>query len=241
MTGKQYHELIDQATTFEEALNSALGIVNPMVFGHKGNPLLILVIDEVIYIDGDFTKGEITEDTLKSFYKAVLLLHGNLILLSDFTNKNDRFTKRASSIHLKMINEIKSLEDKAVNINCSDLQDKDNYLNIWKKLLKSIIYLCSEYSSNRDASQNNVSNSNKNFLLKPIHFLKIPLSWLKKILFTEIYIKWQTGSAAENGNPNQQQSSPPVNQSGVSLEMIHMAIIMSVVFIGLILALTVFR
>lgn len=241
MTGKQYDELIDQATTFEEALNSALGIVNLMVFGGQGNSLLMLVIGEVIHIDGDFTKGKITQLTFQSFYKAVLLLHGNLILLSDFTNKDNTFKEKASTIHFKIIKEIINLEREVATSRHDDFKEKDKYLNIWKKLLKNIVYLCSEYSSNRDASQNNVSNSNKNFLFKPIHFPKISLSWLKKLLFTRISFKWQTGSVAENDNPNQSQSPPPANQSGVSLEMIHMAIIMSIVFIGLILALTVFR
>lgn len=238
MTGKQDHELIEQATTFEGALNSALEVVNSMVFSHKGNQL-IFVMDEVKYIDIDFTKGEITRDTFQSFYKAVLLLHGNLILLSELTNKNEGFTKRARVIHLNIINEIKSLEHEVLKMGRCDLQDKDKYLDIWKKLLKNIIYLCRQYSENRNASQNNVKN--ESFWLKLRQFPKIPLSWLKKILSTKIDFKFQTGSVAENDNPNQPQSPPPANQSGVSLEMIHMAIIMSVVFIGLILALTVFR
>ena len=226
--------------TFEEALNSALGIVNPMVFWHKGNSLL-LVMEEVRNTDEDFTKIKIKICTFESFYKAVLLLHSNLILFSDFTNKDNTFTKKTSKIHFKIINEIINLEGEVGTSGHYDCKEKDKYLNIWKKLLKNIVYLCSEYSSNRDASQNNVSNSNKNFLLKPIHFPRISLSWLKKILSTRISFKLQTASVAENGNPNQSQSPPPANQSGVSLEMIHMAIIMSVVFIGLILALTVIR
>ncbi len=242
MTGKQYHELIEQATTFKNALTSALSIVNPIMFGPEGHPLLILVIDEVKDIDRNFTKGEIAKHTLESFYKAVLLLHSCLILFSDFTNKDNTFKEEASKIHLIIINEIRGLEREVIKNGHDHFKDKDKYLNIWKKLLKSIVYLCYEYSSNRDASQNNnISNSNKNFLLKPIHFPKIPLSWLKKLLFTRISFKWQTGSAAENGNHNQPQSPPPENSPGVSLEMIHMAIIMSVVFIGLILALTVIR
>jgi|JI7StandDraft_1071085.scaffolds.fasta_scaffold55890_3 hypothetical protein len=239
MTGKQYHELIDQATTFEEALNSALGIVNPMVFGHKGNPLLILVIDEVIYIDGDFTKGEITEDTLKSFYKAVLLLHGNLILLSDFTNKNDRFTKRASSIHLKMINEIKCLKQEVLKRGHCDLQDKDKYLNIWKKLLKNIVYLCSEYSKNRNASQNNVKH--QGFWSKPRHLPKISLGWFKSLHFPSVSIKWERDLATEDDTSNHPQSSPSKNKSGVSRQRTHIAIAIIVFVIGITLALTVFR
>lgn len=240
MTGKQYHESIDQATTFENALASALNVVNPMVFSHN-NQLISLIFNEVKYIDKNFQEGEIKICTFESFYTAVLLLHSNLILFSDFTNKDNIFTEKASKIHFKIINEIINLEREVATSGHYDFKEKDKYLNIWKKLLKNIVYLCSEYSSNRDASQNNVSNSNKNFLLKPIHFPRISLSWLKKLLSTRISFKLQTASVAENDNPNQSQSPPPANQSGVSLEMIHMAIIMSVVFIGLILALTVIR
>ena len=239
MTGKQYDESINKATTFEDALGFALSIVNPMMFGGQGNSLLILVMKEVKDIDGDFTKREIKICTFESFYKAVLLLHSNLILFSDFTNKDNIFTEKASKIHFKIINEIINLEREFATSGHPDSKEKDKYLNIWKKLLKNIVYLCYEYSSNRDASQNNVNN--KNFLFKPIRFPKISLSWLKKILSTKIDFKFQTGSVAENDNPNQSQSPPPANQSGVSLEMIHMAIIMSIVFIGLILALTVIR
>ncbi len=241
MTGKQYHEPIDQATTFENALASALNVLNPMVFSHN-NQLISLIVSEVKCIDEDFRKRQIGIYTFRSFYKAVLLLHSILILFSDFTNKDNTFKEEASKIHFKMINEIISLENEVLKRGYYDYQDKDKYLNIWKKLLKNIVHLCYEYSSNRDASQNNnISNSNKNFLLKPIHFPKIPLSWLKKLLFTRISFKWQTGSAAENGNHNQPQSPPRENSPGVSLEMIHMAITMIVVFIGLALALTVFR
>jgi hypothetical protein len=239
MTGKQYDESINKATTFEDALGFALSIVNPMMFGDQGNSLLMLVMKEVKDIDGDFTKREIKICTFESFYKAVLLLHSTLILFRASTNKDNTFTKKTSEIHFQIINEIINLEREVGTSGHYDFKEKDKYLNIWKKLLKNIIHLCYQYSKNRDSSQNNVNN--KNFLPKLRHFLKISLSWLKKLLFTRISFKWQTGSAAENANHNQPQSPPPENSPGVSLEMIHMAITMIVVFIGLALALTVFR
>lgn len=237
MTGKQYHESIDKATTFENALGFALSIVNPMMFGHKGNSLLMLVMKEVKDIDEDFTKRAIKICTFESFYKAVLLLHSSLILFSDFTNQNNTFTEKASRIHLKIINEIINLECEVGTSSHYDFKEKDKYLNIWKKLLKSIISLCSEYSSNRDASQNNVRN--QGFWSKPRYLPKFSLEWFKSLHFPSISIKRQRDLATEDDTSNQPQSPPSENKS--SRDMIRIAIAMGVVFIGLILALTVIR
>ncbi|MEG3844947.1 hypothetical protein [Microcoleus sp. herbarium14] len=237
MTGKQYDESINKATTFEDALGFALSIVNPMMFGGQGNSLLMLVTKEVKDIDGDFTKREIKICTFESFYKAVLLLHSTLILFRASTNKDNTFTKKTSEIHFQIINEIINLEREVGTSGHYDFKEKDKYLNIWKKLLKNIIHLCYQYSKNRDSSQNNVNN--KNFLPKLRHFLKISLSWLKKLLFTEISIKRQRDSATEDDTSNQPQSPPSENKS--SRDMIRIAITVIVLVIGITLALTVFR
>lgn len=238
MTGKQYDESIDKATTFENALGFALSIVNPMMFGHKGNSLLILVMEEVKHIDEDFTKREIKICTFESFYKAVLLLHSNLILFNDFTNKNNTFTEKASKIHFQIIKEIINLEREVGTSGHYDFKEKDKYLNIWKKLLKNIIHLCYQYSSNRDASQNNVNN--KNFLFKPIHFPKFSLEWFKSLHFPSVSIKWQRDLATEDDTSNQPQSPPSENNKS-SRDMIRIAITVIVLVIGIALALTVFR
>ena len=239
MTGKQYHESIDQTTTFEKALNSALCIVNPMMFGDKDNSLLMLVMEEVIHIDEDFTKREIKICTFESFYKAVLLLHSILIFFSDFTNKDNTFTEEASKIHFQIINEIINLEREVARSGHYDFKDKDKYLNIWKKLLKNIIYLCSEYSSNIDASQNNVRN--QGFWSKPRYLPKFSLEWFKSLHFPSISIKRQRDLATEDDTSNQPQSPPPENPPGVSHDMIRIAITIIVLVIGITLALTVFR
>ncbi|MCC3423849.1 MAG: hypothetical protein JGK24_10010 [Microcoleus sp. PH2017_29_MFU_D_A] len=238
MTGKQYHESIDQATTFENALASALNVVNPMVFSHN-NQLISLIFNEVEYIDKNFQEGEIKICTFESFYTAVLLLHSNLILFSDFTNKDNIFTEKASKIHFKIINEIINLEREVATSGHYDFKEKDKYLNIWKKLLKNIVYLCSEYSRNRNASQNNVRN--QGFWSKPRHLPKFSLEWFKSLHFPSVSIKRERDLATEDDTSNHPQSSPSKNKSGVSRQMTHIAIAIIVFVIGITLALTVFR
>ena len=245
MTGEKNNESIDIATTFEEALTSALNVVTSMLFWNENNHL-ISIFNEVKAIDEDFKKGEITKYTLIYFYNAVLLLHSNLILFSDFSNKTYKFTQEASRIHLKMIGDIKSLESQALTKG-NYVQNKDKYLQIWKQLLKNIILLCSKYSKKTNASLKPVTRNKKWFTVLCNIFSSLSTIMQKRRSWPKVSIKWSRNSATEDETSNQSQSPESEKAKNlparfrVSGESLHVVIILIIVVLGIVLALTVFR
>ncbi len=245
MTGEQDYELIDKATTFEEALNSALEVVGSMIYWNENNHL-ISILHQVRYIDGDFKEKVINKYTLISLYDAVLFLHSNLILFSDFNNKDYTFTQKASRIHLKVIGEIKSLETQASKQGYSP-QDKCKYLKIWKELLKEIIDLCFKYSTNHKGLSNNVARNKNLFTIVSSMFSSFSTTMCKRRSWPNISIKWSRDSATEDETSNQSQSPASENSENLSGRFkvygqnLHVAITIMIMVVGIILALTVFR
>jgi hypothetical protein len=247
MTGEQNNEsmdIIDRATTFEEALYPALDVVKLMLYCQE-NIYLDPIVNEVINIDADFQQGEITQHTLTSFYSAVLLFHSNLILFSDL-NKSYKLAKECSSIHLKYIRQIKSLETPALKQGYCP-QDNYKYLKIWKELLKDIIDLCFKYSTNHKGLSNNVAKNQNLFTILGSIFSNFSTIMLKRRSWPKVSIKWSRNSATEDETSNQSQSPASENSeklSGrfkVSGENLHVAITIIVFVIGITLALTFFR
>lgn len=246
MTGEQNNEsidIIDRATTFEEALNTALDVVKSMLYCQENN-CLNPIVNEVKYIDEDFQKGEITKDTLTSFYSAVLLFHSNLILFSDF-NKSYKFAKESSSIHLKNIRKIKTLETQALKQGYCP-QDKYKYLKIWKELLKDIICLCSKYSTNQKGLSNNVAKNKNLFTILGSMFSSFSTTMRKRRSLPKVSWKWSINSATEDDTSNKSTAPASENKTSpawfkLSGENLHVAITIIIMFVGILLALTVFR
>ncbi|MEG5048779.1 hypothetical protein [Microcoleus sp. B4-C1] len=216
-----------------------------MLYCCQENNYLHPIFNELRNIEEDFQKGEVTKDTLTSFYSAVLLLYSNLILFSDFNKKSYKFAKEASRIHLKMIDEIKSIEAQAVTKG-NYVQNKDKYLKIWKQFLKNIILLCSNYSKQTHGSSKPVTTNKKWFTVLCNIFSSLSTIMLKRRSWPNVSIKWSRNSATEDEISNQSQSPASENSeklSGrfkVSSENLHVAITIIVFVIGITLALTLF-
>ncbi|MCC3405571.1 MAG: hypothetical protein JGK17_08255 [Microcoleus sp. PH2017_10_PVI_O_A] len=247
MTGEQNNECIniDRTTTFEEALESALDVVGSII-GWNENNHLISILHEVKYIDREFKKKVINECTLTAFYNAVLLLHSNLILFSDFNNKDSTFTQKASTIHLKIIDKIKILETQASKQGYF-LEDRRKYLKIWKELLKDIIDLCFKSSTNHKDLSNNVAKNKNLFTILGSIFSNFSTIMLKRRSWPNVSIKRSQNSAIEDETSNQSQSPASENSENLSGgskvygKNLHVAIAILTVVVGLILALTLFR
>jgi len=248
MNDEQNNQLIDidRATTFEEALESALDVLESMLRWNKNNHL-ILIFYEVRCTDREFKKEVIDKNTLISFYNAVLLLHSNLILFSHFNDKDYSFSKKASSIHLKVIDQIKSLETQALKQGYSP-QDKYKckYLNIWKDLLKDIIYLCSNHSKDQKKMSNNVAQNKNSFTILGSIFNSFSTTMRKPISLPKVSIRRSQNPAIEDETFNNSTAPAFENETSparfkVSGQNLHVAITIMILVLGLVLALLVIR
>jgi len=246
MNGEQNNQLIhiERATTFEEALESALDVLKSMLRWNENNHL-ISILHEVKNIDGDFKKKVISQYTLTSFYNAVLLLHSNLILFSDFNNKDYTFTQKASCIHLKVVGQIKSLETQGLKQDYHP-KDKYKYLNIWKELLKDIICLCSNHSKNQKGLSNNVAQNKNLFTILGSMFSSFSTTMRKRRSLPKVSWKWSGNSAIEDDTSNNSTAPASENETSpawfkVSGQNLHVAITIMILVLGLVLALIVIR
>ena len=246
MSGEQNNQLIriEQATTFEEALKSALGVLNSML-SWKENHRLDSILWEVKYTDGEFEKKVTNQDTLTSFYNAVLLLHSNLILFSDFNNKDYTFTQEASCIHLKVVGQIKSLETQGLKQG-DHPKNKYKYLKIWKELLKEIIWLCSDHSKSQKRLPKNVAQNKKLFPILGSMFSSLSTAMRKRRSLPKVSWNWSGNSAIKDDTSNNSTAPAPENETSpasfkISGQNLHVVITIMIVVLGIVLALTVFR